>query len=76
MIKRIENMGSHLLSDCQNIEEGMQVNVSPHIYPVPAYEIIASHCFDSAQRMSLDYVIMSTQLVMSTRLLMSTQMSM
>ena len=49
MIKRIENMGSHLLSDCQNTEEGMRVNVSPHIYPVPAYEIIASCCFDSTQ---------------------------
>ena len=63
-------MGSHLLSDCQNTEEGMRVNVSPCIYPVPAYEIIASRCFDSAQRASLDYVIMSTQLLMSTQMSM------
>ena len=63
-------MGSHLLSDCQNTEEGMQVNVSPRIYPVPAYEIIASHCFDSAQHASLDYIIMSTQLLMSTQMSM------
>ena len=70
MIKRIENMGSHLLSDCQNTEEGMRVNVSPHIYPVPAYEFIASGCFDSALHTSLDYVIMSTQLLMSTQMSM------
>ena len=63
-------MGSHLLSDCQNTEEGMRVNVSPRIYPVLAYEIIASRCFDSAQCVSLDYVIMSTRLSMSTQMSM------
>ena len=48
----------------------MQVNVSPRIYPVLAYEIIASRCFDSAQCVSLDYIIMSTQLLMSTQMSM------
>ena len=63
-------MGSHLLSDCQNTEEGMRVNVSPCIYAVLAYEIIASCCFDSAQHVSLDYVIISTRLSMSTQMSM------
>ena len=50
-------MGSHLLSDCQNTEEGNASEcLTPHI-PNLAYEIIASPCFDSTQRTSLDYVI-------------------
>ena len=54
----------------RTLRREMWVNVSTHIYPVLAYEIIASPCFDSTWCASLDYVIMSTWLLLSTQMSM------